>query len=110
MDEKRLSTVSNTHHFLITIFIEQIFQVLIEPFNGNIFKLVRIPHKFIHKNGFGTLHIFKDASWLNQKFYSPRFWNTPKKAIDELEKIIAQSNKNQCVKDKILIVNLGLGF
>ena len=34
----------------------------------------------------------------------------PKKAMDEFEKIIAQSNKKKYVKEKILIVHLGLGF
>ena len=35
----------------------------------------------------------KYASWLNQQVYSPQLWNTPKKAMDDFEKIIAQSNK-----------------
>ena len=52
----------------------------------------------------------KNAYWLNKKFYSPRFWKTPKKGMDEFEKIIAQYNKNKCVKEKIVIVPLGLGF
>ena len=30
--------------------------------------------------------------------------------MDEFEKIIAKSNKKKCVKDKIFIVHLGLGF
>ena len=30
--------------------------------------------------------------------------------MDEFEKIIAQSNKNECVKERILIVHLRLGF
>ena len=30
--------------------------------------------------------------------------------MDEFEKIIAQSGINQCLKDKILIVHIGLGF
>ena len=30
--------------------------------------------------------------------------------MDEFEKIIAQSNKNKCMKEQILIVHLGLGF
>ena len=30
--------------------------------------------------------------------------------MDEFEKITAQSNKNKCVKEQILIVHLGLGF
>ena len=30
--------------------------------------------------------------------------------MDEFEKIIAQSNKNKCVREQILIVHLGLGF
>ena len=30
--------------------------------------------------------------------------------MDEFQKIIAQSNKKKCVKEKILIVHLGLGF
>ena len=30
--------------------------------------------------------------------------------MDEFEKIIAQSNKKECVKELILIVHLGLGF
>ena len=34
----------------------------------------------------------------------------PKKARDEFEKIITQSNKNKCLKEKILILHLGLGF
>ena len=45
------------------------------------------------------LDSFKYASWLNQQFYPPRFWNTPKKAMDDFEKIIAQSNKKKCVKE-----------
>ena len=56
-----------------------------------------------------SLDSFKYASFLNQQFYSPRFWNTPKKAMDEFEKIISQSNKNKCVKEQITIVQLGLG-
>ena len=28
----------------------------------------------------------------------------PKKAMDEFEKIIAQSNKNKCVKEQIIII------
>ena len=57
-----------------------------------------------------SLDSFNNASWLNQQSYSPRLRNTPKKALDELEKIIEQTNKKKCVKEKILIVNLGLGF
>ena len=34
----------------------------------------------------------------------------PKKAMYEFEKIIAQANKNKCVKEQIVIVNLGLEF
>ena len=30
--------------------------------------------------------------------------------MDEFEKITAQSKKNKCVKEQILIVHLGLGF
>ena len=30
--------------------------------------------------------------------------------MDEFDKIISQSRKNKCVKEQILIVNLGLGF
>ena len=30
--------------------------------------------------------------------------------MDEFEKIIAQSNKNKCMREQILIVHLGLGF
>ena len=30
--------------------------------------------------------------------------------MDEFEKIIAQSNRKKCVKEKILITHLGLGF
>ena len=57
-----------------------------------------------------SLDSFKYASWLNQQFHYPRFWNTSKKAMDEFDKIIAQSNKKKCVKERILIVHLGLGF
>ena len=57
-----------------------------------------------------SLDSFKDASWLNQQLYSPQFWNTPKKAMDEFEKIIAQSNKNKFLKEQIIIVHIGLGF
>ena len=39
------------------------------------------------------LDSFKDAYWLNQQFYSPRFWNKSKKSMYEFEKIIAQSKK-----------------
>ena len=42
------------------------------------------------------LDSFKYASW--------------KKSMDEFEKIIAQSNKKKCVKEQILIVQLGLVF
>ena len=30
--------------------------------------------------------------------------------MDELEEIIAQSNKMKCLKDQIIIVHIGLGF
>ena len=56
------------------------------------------------------LDSFKDASWLNKKFYSLRLCNTPKKVMYEFEKIIAQPNKKKCVNEEILILHLGLGF
>ena len=57
-----------------------------------------------------TLDKFKYASWLHQQFTSPRFWNTPKKAFDEFEKIISKNKQKKFVKEQILIVHLGLGF
>ena len=41
---------------------------------------------------------------------NPRLCNTPKREMDEYEKIIVQSKKNKCVKEQIIIVHLGLGF
>ena len=57
-----------------------------------------------------SLDSFICVSWINQQSYSTRIWNTPKKAMDEFEKIIAQSNKEKCVKEQMLIVYLGLVF
>ena len=53
---------------------------------------------------------FKYASWLHQQFTSPLFWKTPKKAFDEFEKISSENKQEKFVKEKILIVHLGLGF
>ena len=72
--------------------------------------------RIVEKNGLRerkkqkSIDSFKDTSWINQKFYYSRLWNKTKKAMDEFEKIIAQSNKHKCVKEKILIVHLGLVF
>ena len=57
-----------------------------------------------------SLDSFKGEFWLNQQFYSPRLCNTPKREMDEYEKIIVQSKINKCVKEQIIIVHLGLGF
>jgi len=57
-----------------------------------------------------SLFSFKGASWLYQQYYSPRFWKTPKKAMDEFAKIEAHTNQKKFVKEQIHIVYLGLGF
>ena len=57
-----------------------------------------------------TLAKFKYLSWLHQQFASPQFWKTPKKAFDEFEKISSENKQKKFVKEKILIVHLGLGF
>ena len=54
-----------------------------------------------------TLAKFKDASWLQQKFTSPRFWKNPKKAFDEFENISSENKEKKFVKEQILIVHLG---
>ena len=57
-----------------------------------------------------TLAKFKNASWLHQKITSHRFWKTPKKAFGKFDKISSEKKQKKFVKDKILIVHLGLGF
>ena len=47
---------------------------------------------------------------LHQQFTSPRFWKTLKKAFNEFEKISSENKQKKFVKEKILIVHLGLGF
>ena len=57
-----------------------------------------------------SLNTFKGASWLHQQYRSPRFWKTPKKAMDEFAKINAVTNQKKFVKEQIHIVYLGLGL
>ena len=46
-----------------------------------------------------SLSLFKGASWLYQQYYSPRFWKTSKKAMDEFAKIEAHTNQQKFVKE-----------
>ena len=56
------------------------------------------------------LKAFKSAAWLHQQHRSPRFWKSPKKAMDEFAKITAECTKKTFVKEQMLIIYLGLGF
>ncbi len=49
-------------------------------------------------------------SYLYQKYFSPRCWKTVCQALDEFKKLISKKDKIECVKEKILIRYLGLGW
>ena len=88
----------------------ELYRVKSEEVKRQIAKRIGKKNDFRERQQQKSLDSFKDASCLDQKFFSPQLCNTPKKAMYEFEKIIAKSNKKKCVKEQILIVHLGLGF